>query len=603
MADNAVTQRVAAILAADAVGYSRLMAADEPATIDALDAARAVFIENIESNQGRVVDTAGDSVLAVFETTEGAAVAAAAIQARLAEINAAVEPERRMPFRIGLHLGDIREKADGTVYGDGVNVAARLEGLAEPGRIVVSGSVHDSIRGRHGLQYHFLGEQAVKNIAEPVRAYLVLAEGETAPVAPKRRRLILAGAAVALLALVVAFLWPADHHESLPEVATAEPEDPILALPTGPSIAVLPFDNMSGDPEQEYFADGIVEDILTRLSRFSNLRVIGRNSTFQYKGQAVDARTVGRDLGAAYVLEGSVRRSADRIKVAVQLLDATDGSHVWANEYERDLEAAGVFEIQAEIAASVAGRLGGGYGEIAQEHRRLESYVAPDNLTSYECILRLYEYWMIFTPEKHEEVRDCLEFAVEAEPTYAEAWAGLTWIYADEFRFGYNTLPDSIQRSLDAGLKAVSLDPGSVMAHWTLAITYFNTQELDSFFDYADRALELNPNDPVTLAALGEKMVYAGYLERGVALVNKAASLNPNHPKWYFFSISFASYQNREYEAAATFAEKIDIPGFFWTHAYRAATYAQIGQKEKAQAALRELLTLYPDFREKWSQE
>ena len=599
MAESGVTQRVAAILAADAAGYSRLMAADEPATIDALDAARAVFIEHIESNHGRVVDTAGDSVLAVFETTEGAAVAAAAIQARLGELNAPVPADRRMPFRIGLHLGDIREKADGTVYGDGVNVAARLEGLAEPGRIVVSGSVHDSIRGRHGLTYHFLGEQEVKNIAEPVRAYRVLAEGETAPAAPRSgRRLILAGVAVALLALVVAFLWPADHHESLPEVTTAEPEDPILAMPTGPSIAVLPFDNMSGDPEQEFFGDGLAEEIIAGLSRFSNLRVLARNSTFQFKGQSTDVRAIGESIGAQYVVEGSVRKAGDQVRVSAQLLNADDGSHLWSENYEATLTPQNLFHVQDAITAQIVSRLGDVHGAInrnAIEHVRRK---APSDLRSYDCVLLAYEYQRFLTPDKHANVKSCLQQAVQDNPGYSDAWANLSYTYVDQYWSGYDGPPNPLDLGYEAARKAVNLDPTNQLGYYQLANVHFFTNDQEQFALEAERALELNPNNTEILAALAIRLVYVGERERGLALMGKAIQLNPAHPGWYWYPIVYHHYINRDYETALEYTRRINMPGFFYSHFWFAAIHGQLGNVEAAKEAATELNRLNPGFKD-----
>ena len=354
MADDDVKQRLAAILAADVAGYSRLMGEDEPATVAALREHRELFRQHIEANAGRVVDMAGDSVLAVFDATAGAVAAAMATQKALGESNAALPAERRMRFRIGVNLGDIREAADGTVYGDGVNVAARLEGLAAPGGICVSDKVHAEVRGKLDLSFADLGEHQVKNIAEPVRAYGLLAEGETAPARRGARKFpaaVLAGvAAVLALAIVIGVVfWP-----------SGDPEDPILAMPSGPTIAVLPFDNMSGDPEQEYFSDGITEEIITELSRRSNLFVIARNSTFRYKGQSVDVRQVGQELGARYVLEGSVRKSGGTIRVTVQLVAATDGTHLWTETYERELSGENLFDVQDQITENVVGAIGGG---------------------------------------------------------------------------------------------------------------------------------------------------------------------------------------------------------------------------------------------------
>ena len=301
---GALQHRLAAILAADAAGYSRLMAVDDKATVAALDAARAVFREQVEAQQGRVIDMAGDSVLAVFGTVAGAVTAALAIQAQVNAVADAEAIDRRMRFRIGVHLGDVIEKADGTVYGDGVNIAARLQGLAEPGGITVSESIRSAVKGKVGASFEDHGEQAVKNIADPVRAWR-LRTGAVEPVA------------------------------TVPAAPSITAID--LSLPDKPSIAVLPFVNISGDPEQEYFTDGITEDIITELSRFHSLFVIARNSSFSYKGQSPDIRRVGKELGVRYVLEGSIRKSAQRIRVTGQLIDALTGNHLWAEKYGRVL--------------------------------------------------------------------------------------------------------------------------------------------------------------------------------------------------------------------------------------------------------------------------
>ena len=351
-------QRLAAILAADVAGYSRLMGDDERATIATLNQFRAIFREHIEANQGRVVDMAGDSVLAIFETAAGAVLTGVAVQTALAEKNEELAADRRMVFRIGVHLGDIHQQDDGTIYGDGVNVAARLESLAEPGGICVSDMARGAVKGHLDLDFADLGEQTVKNIAEPVRAYRILAKGEVAPAgARKRTPIYLVAAAVVVLAIVGVGWWQFGGAPE-PEVVELAPGE-LPPVPSGPAIAVLPFDNLSGDREQEYFADGLAEDILTRLTAFLDLKVIARNSSFQYKGTAVDVREVGRELGADYVLEGSVRRDATSIRISAQLLDARDGSHVWAETYDRDLSVASVFAIQDEITEHVTAAIGG----------------------------------------------------------------------------------------------------------------------------------------------------------------------------------------------------------------------------------------------------
>jgi len=310
-------QRLAAILAADVAGYSRLMAADERATVTALDTARGIFRRLIETNQGRVVDTAGDSVLAVFETASGAVSAALTVQKELAQVAEPLPEERRMLFRIGVHLGDVIEKADGTVYGDGVNIAARLEALAEPGGITVSEAIQMAQRNRSAVAFEDQGEHTVKNIAYPVQAFRLRGADE--------------GAAR----------------------ASAPRASPALALPDKPSIAVLPFDNMSGDPEQEFFADNVVEAITATLSRIRSFFVIARNSAFRYKGKGVDVQQVGRDLGVRYVLEGSVQKAGNRLRITVQLIHAASDTHVWTKQYNRSLED-DVLALQSEVALDIA---------------------------------------------------------------------------------------------------------------------------------------------------------------------------------------------------------------------------------------------------------
>src|SRR6187399_547823 len=302
MDEAGFSHRLTAILAADAAGYSRLMAGDGSTTVRALDAARAVFRSQTESRHGRIVDMAGDSVLAVFETVTGAVAAALAVQEVLAKHSAGAPEDRRLLFRIGIHMGDLIEKADGTVYGDGVNIAARLQALAEPGGVVISDAVRGAVRGRVAARFDDQGEQVVKNISEQVRAFAVHAEGSA----------------------------PAAATQPRPAVGQLD-----LSLPDKPSIAVLPFINMSGDPEQEYITDGITEDIITELSRFHTLFVIARNSSFSYKGTSTDVRRVGKELGVRYVLEGSIRKSAQRIRVSGQLIDTLTGNHLWAEKYDR----------------------------------------------------------------------------------------------------------------------------------------------------------------------------------------------------------------------------------------------------------------------------
>jgi adenylate cyclase len=339
--------RLLAILAADAAGYSRLMSLDDRATVAALDNARTVFREHVAAHGGLVVDTVGDSVLAIFDTATGAVKAALAAQHDLADVAGDVPEERRMRFRVGVHMGDVIEKADGTVHGDGMNIAARLQVLAEPGGITVSESIRTAVKGRVGASFEDQGEQQVKNITDPVRAYRV---------------------------------GPEDSAATKPMSATGEID---LSLPDKPSIAVLPFTNMSGDPEQDYFADGMVEDIITALARMGWFFVIARNSSFVYKGKAVDIKQVGRELGVRYVVEGSVRRSGGRVRITGQLIEAESGRHVWADRFEGSLDD--VFELQDRITEGIVTAI-----EPNMMHAEVERARAkpPSGLKAYDLILR-----------------------------------------------------------------------------------------------------------------------------------------------------------------------------------------------------------------------
>ena len=592
MADDDVKQRLAAILAADVEGYSRLMGEDEPATVAALREHRELFRQHIEANGGRVVDMAGDSVLAVFDSTAGAVAAAMAAQKALAESNAALPTERQMRFRIGVNLGDIREAEDGTVYGDGVNVAARLEGLAAPGGICVSDKVHAEVHGKLALNFADLGEHEVKNIAEPVRAYGLLAEGETAPKRRGSRKMpaaVLAAtaAAVMVIAIVAGVMhWPG-----------GEPEDPIFAMPTGPTIAVLPFDNMSGDPEQEYFSDGITEEIIAELSRRSNLFVVARNSTFRYKGQSVDVRQVGQELGARYVLEGSVRKEGNTIRVTVQLVAATDGKHLWAETYERELSGENLFDVQDQITENVIGAIGGAYGAIHRAGLKASRGKAPSTLEAYDCVLRAILVLRQMTPQLHLSARDCLETAVEQEPDYAEAWAWLSYLYHFEYSIGFNPRPNSLERGLMAAQQAVRLDSSHQLGHQQLAYNYFLTKQ-QRFFEKAEEAIAINPNNTQLIAALGYYMSYAGKWERGAALTHKAIALNPDIPGSVYSPLSAYAYVQRDYDEALRWAEKIEIPAWWKTHALLAISYGQLGMQEEATQAVNDLLAVYPSYAE-----
>jgi len=544
-------QRLAAILAADVAGYSRLMAADERATVAALDAARAAFRSSIESNQGRVIDMAGDSVLAVFETAAGAVGAALAVQKALREASKEVPEERRMRFRIGVHLGDVMEKADGTVYGDGVNIAARLEGLAAPGGIAVSESVRSAVHGKVDAGFEDQGEQAVKNIAEPVHAYrLRPGESGTRPA-------------------------PAGH--------------PLAAKP---SIAVLPFTNMSGDPEQDYFADGITDDIITELARFQAITVIARNSVFVYKGRAVRVQDVARDLGVRYVVEGSVRRSGARVRVNVQLIEAESGKHIWAERYDREL--VDIFELQDELTRQIVAAVP---SRVESAHFELIKRKPPRDMGVYDCVLRAKLLHHRGSADDNAQALQLLDQALQLDPDYAPAygWRGCT--LAQAMVRGYKAYSSEAEEGILHDVeRGLSIDENDLECLRIICEFRIEQKRLDEALQLSDKLLRLNPSDPRLLAQRGEIQTWRGEAAEGIDWIERAMRLDPHEADVWAHLLGRALFGAGRYaEAIAAFRR---VPKMrYGHHAYIAACQAQLEDRAAAQEACRTVLRLKPDFR------
>ncbi len=557
MRGTELRQRLAAILAADVAGYSRLMSLDERATVAALDAARAVFRTKIEAQQGRVIDMAGDSVLAVFELATGAVAAGLAIQQALEAGGAEVPEERRMRFRIGIHLGEIIEKADGTVYGDGVNIAARLEGLAPPGGIAVSESVRSAVRGKVDAGFEDQGEQQVKNIAEPVRAYrLRPGERGTRP-APSA-----AGGLGHLL------------------------------LAAKPSIAVLPFANMSGDPEQDYFADGITEDIITELARFQAITVVARNSVFVYKGKAARVQDVARDLGVRYVVEGSVRRGGARVRVNVQLIEAESGKNVWAERFDREL--VDIFELQDELTRHIVAALP---SRVEDAQLELVKRKKPADMSVYDRVLRAKLCHHSGTAEDNALGLQLLEQAIQIDPNYAAAygWHGctLTQAMARGYKRYSAETEQEVLRSVEHGL---SIDDNDLECLRIICEFRIMQRRLDEALLMSDKLLGLNPSDPRLLAQRGEILTWLGRAEEGIDWIERAMRLDPHEAHIWAHLLGRALF------GAGRYAEAVQA---FWRlpamryghHAYVAACQAQLDDAAGAQASRAEVLRLKPDFR------
>jgi TolB-like protein/class 3 adenylate cyclase/predicted Zn-dependent protease len=594
-------RRLAAILAADVVGYSRLMEADEAGTHEAIKALRSDLIDPlIAEHRGRIVKLMGDGALVEFASVVDAVACAIDIQRELIEQNADAPKDRRIELRIGINLGDVIVEGD-DIYGEGVNVASRLEGIAEPGGVCISEKVYQEVEKKLDLEFTHLGELRVKNIEKPVRTYAAVL-GDKRPVAPKtsKSRLITQGqlfaAAVIAIALigsgVIAWLKP-----WAPEVEPASVERMAFPLPEKPSIAVLPFVNLSGDPQQEYFSDGMTEDIITALSRFPDLFVIARTSVFTYKGKPVKVQQVSEELGVRYVLEGSVQRSGDRVRITAQLIDATSGRHLWGERLDRELKD--IFALQDEVVQTIVARLTGGAGRLTVAERARVMRKSTDSLEAYELALRARQARVRFTKEGNAEALRLNQRAVQLDPEYARAHAGLAGVHLFDAILGWSDSPaESINRAFEFAKKAVALDDSDYMGHWYLGRALIAKKEFDQGLAEYEKAMTLNPNEADLMAHKGLALTWVGRPEEAIAWVKKAMRLNPYYGGWYPGALGFAYYMARQYEEAiAPLTEAINRnPKALWMRTHLAASYAQLGRDEEAREAAAGILEINPEF-------
>jgi adenylate cyclase len=557
-------RRLAAILAADVVGYSRLMGEDEIGTLDLLKSIRKGLVAPaIAEHTGRVFKLMGDGLLAEFGSVVDAVQCAVKIQEGMVERNAAMSAVEPVKLRIGINLGDvIAEGSD--IYGDGVNVAARLEGLAEPGGICVSSTVYQNVKAKLGLDFEDLGPQQVKNIAEPVHAYRVVV-----------------GQAPAMAA----------SH------GTVSSGGADLALPEKPSIAVLPLDNLSNDPEQDYLADGISEDLITALSKIRWLFVIARNSTFTYKGQAVEVKQVARELGVRYVLEGSVRKAGNRVRVTAQLIDATTGHHVWAERYDREIED--IFDLQDEMTQTIVGAV---EPELSAAERDRVRTISPENLDAWACFQRgLFHMWAYDKNEAPEAER-LFERTIEIDPNFAPAYAYLSYTHYQNVVMGWS---DDAQASLDAGYaaarKALRLDDKDPVAYFGVGRIYMMRGRHDDSISALNTSIALNPSFAQGYHGLGMALTLAGELEEAKAALEMAERLSPRDPILWASTVvhALADVLSGDYEAGVDWAFKtLQNPRAkgYWPHALMAAALAQNGQVEKARAHAEEAVRQLPSL-------
>jgi len=557
-----VSRRLVAVFAADVEGYSRLMGADEVGTLKGLTKRRAILDRLIGEHRGRIANTAGDSVLAEFGSAVDAVQCAVEAQTALAEANSSQAPERRICFRVGIHIGDVMVSA-GDLFGDGVNIAARLQSIAKPGGVCISAATYDQVRKVLPVSFADLGALQVKNIEEPIRAYQLGAPSETREAAP---------------------------------VHVADTESP-PPLPDKTSIAVLPFQNMSGDPEQEYFADGMVEEIITALSRFKWLFVIARNSSFTFKGKAVDIKEVGRRLGVRYVLEGSVRKAAGKVRITGQLIDAVAGSHIWADRFERDLTD--VFALQDNVTLAVISAI---QPKMLQTEIAMATRRRPENLTAYDCYLRAMPQYYLATREGLAEAIRLAHRALELDPRFGLVAALGGVCHVSNVIWGYAIDPQFDRKEAIRLLRfALSFDDGDAdTLSWAALISAYMVGDCESSVELADRAVALNPNSFNAWHSRGWVYRVAGLPEEAIRSFERAIRMSPVDPRLHmlFVGMGLAFTELRRFDEAIAAGKKAQRQSPFFGPAYRclASAFAHLGRDAEAREAAARVLETDPTF-------
>jgi adenylate cyclase len=600
MAAEDFKRKLTAVMSADVAGYSRLMAEDEAATVKTIAIYREAMASLIKQHRGRVVDSPGDNVLAEFASVVDAVQCGVAVQKELQARNAELPENRRMEFRIGINLGDVIEEED-RLYGDGVNIAARLEALADPGGICVSKTAFDHIESKLPLGYEYLGEQEVKNIPKPVGAYRVLMEPRVT-VAGKiekvktvplwQRKTILAAGVVLVLVVIAALIW--NFYFRPPPIEPASVEKMAYPLPEEPSIAVLPFTNMSGDPEQEYFTDGITEQIITGLSKTPKLFVIARNSTFTYKGKAVKVQQVAEEMGVRYVLEGSVQKSGERIRISAQLIDALTGRHLWSERY--DLRLKDIFAVQDQITMSIitALRVKLTDGELA---RPLEK--GTNNLEAYTKYLQAREHLRRRTKDDNATARRIVMEAIALDPEYPPLYTllGLTHLTDILLRLSENP-KQSLAQAIELTQKSISMDDSLHHSHAVLGWLYTMERRFDKGIAECERAVALSPNAADAYFHLGNALRFAGRHEESVRATEKAVRLNPFPRPLVLSSLGSAYFFTGRYGKAIEMCEKAvkEAPDDLIAHLHLAAAYVGAGREEEAQGQIGEVLRINPKY-------
>jgi adenylate cyclase len=603
MTTQEVKRKLTAILSADVKGYSRLMGEDEVGTIRTLNIYKEVMASLIQHHRGRVVDAPGDNVLAEFGSVVDAVQCAVEIQKELKTRNTELPENRRMEFRIGVNLGDVVEDGE-QILGDGVNIAARLESLSEAGGICISGTVYDQVENKLSLGYEYLGEQTVKNIAKPVRVYKVILELEAVgkvigekkvkPSQWQRAALIVGTFLIVIVAVVTVYHF---YFRPAPSIEVASKEKMVLPLPNKPSIAVLPFTNISGEKEQEYFSDGLAEGIINGLSKFEHIFVIARNSTFTYKGKPVKVKQVAEEMGVQYVMEGSVQREGKRARITVQLIDALTGHHLFSERYDRDLKDILILqdEITMKVLTAVRVKLTLGEGVRLTEKgtKNLEAYLKVMQAESIRTGTR--------NKEQLERARQLLEEAIAIDPEYASAYASLSGIQLSLVSIGASESPrESVQRALELAKKAIALDDSDPSIRVRLAFTYMFLKEYDKGISEAEKAVSLSPNSAYAYYALGWALDINGRPQEAIPFLQKSLRLSPIPVSSNVLeSLARSCRRLGQYEESiATYKKELQLygPDTLLAHLGLALTYAWMDREKEARAEGAEVLRIDPKF-------
>jgi adenylate cyclase len=598
MAENADHRKLAAILCADVKGYSKLMGEDESYTVGALKERRKLFAENIQNHGGRVVNAPGDSILAEFPSVVSAVQCAVEIQTHIDDRNAELPDNRKMVFRIGVNLGDVIESED-AIYGDGVNIAARIEVLADPGGVSISRTVFNQVRNKLPYGYEYQGEHQVKNITNPVKVYKLLTApddaGKLIGMEPPVSASKWIWPTVVVAAIVVTLIGYQVYQEIAgPKFEPASVEKMAYDLPDRPSIAVLPFDNMSEESQQEYFCDGLTEEIITALSKVPKVFVIARNSVFTYKGKPIKVSQVAEELGIRYVLEGSVRKGGEKIRITAQLIDAVSGHHLWAERYDRDLKD--IFSVQDELTKKIITAM---QVELTSGEQALVDARGTENLQAYLKFLQAREAVNKLNIEGNALGRQLAQEAIGLDPQYAMPYRILAATYRMDVILGISKSPkESYSKCIELLNKAIELDDTYAEAYGALGFTFSLMGQHEKALSTAEKAVALDPNSATTYAMLGHTFRMADRPREAIQAYTKAIRLNPIPPTFYQFGLGMSYGLDGQYEKGIKWCQKAvkQNPDDFFARLMLTAVYSMAGQDEKAHAEAMEALRINPKY-------